>query len=288
VTCVQNAVIGREAVWAELAKTSSPRRVIIVGGGPAGLECARVARLRGHHVVLFEKNQELGGQTLIARRSPSRADFDGACRWAAHQCRKHGVEIHLGVEAAAETVHAESPDVVVIATGARALRPDLPGLAERGIGAWDVLEGGEMPGRRVLVIDEEYGFQALSAAEVLLDRGKEVHIVTSERAIGSFLGATTGPPIFRRLFSKGVTLHCNLRVVRLEGDRAIACNVWSEREETLGPFDHFTFAYGGESVCDLEAQLRARVSHVVLIGDCFAPRTLQHAILEGHRLAREL
>src|SRR5262249_16769444 len=181
-------------------------------------------------VVLLEKDPELGGQTRIARRAPARADFDGACRYAAGQCRKHGVEIRLGVEADAAAVLREAPDVAVIATGARALRPNLPGIDLHGTSAWDVLGGKEVPGRRVLVIDEEYGHQAPSAAEYLLDQGKEVHIVTSERSIGSFLGATTGPPVFQRLFTKGVVLHCNLRVAALEGRRAIARNVSSDRE----------------------------------------------------------
>jgi 2,4-dienoyl-CoA reductase-like NADH-dependent reductase (Old Yellow Enzyme family) len=288
VTCVQNAVIGREADWADLPRAAEPKRVAIVGGGPAGLECARVARLRGHDVVLFEKEEELGGQTLIARRAPSRADFDGACRYAAAQCGKLGVDLRLGVAADANMLLSESPDAVVLATGARALRPDLPGLAEAATSAWDVLRGAQVPAGRVLVIDEEYGFQALSTAEFLLDQGREVHIVTSERSIGSFLGATTAPPAFARLFSKGITLHCNLRVVRIAAPRAIARNVWSNREEAFGPYEHFVYAYGGESVCDLEARLEGRVNRLDLIGDCFAPRTLQHAIFEGHRIARDL
>ena len=288
VTCVHNAVIGRETVWAELPRANAPKKVIIIGGGPAGLECARVARLRGHTVLLFEKGSELGGQTLIARKAPARQDFDGACRYAALQCRKHGVDIRLGVNADAETVCRESPDVVVLATGARALRPDLPGMAAFGLGAWDVLNGQEVPGRRVLVIDEEYSQQGPSVAEFLLDRGKEVAIVTSERTIGSFLGATTGPPVFQRLFTKGVQLHCHLRVVQLEAARVITRNVWSNREVTLGPYEAFVYAYGGEAVCDLERELAGKVPRIELIGDCFAPRTLQHAILEGHKLAREL
>jgi thioredoxin reductase len=194
----------------------------------------------------------------------------------------------LGVAADADAVLRESPHVVVLATGARAMRPDLPGLAEGATSAWDVLRGANVASGRVLVIDEEYGFQALSAAEALLDQGREVHIVTSERSIGSFLGATTAPPAFTRLFSKGIRLHCNLRVLRIEGREAIARNVWSDREEALGPYEHLVYAYGGESVCDLEAALHGRVGRLELIGDCFAPRTLQHAIFEGYWLAREL
>jgi 2,4-dienoyl-CoA reductase-like NADH-dependent reductase (Old Yellow Enzyme family)/thioredoxin reductase len=288
VTCVQNAVIGREREWAELPRTASAKKIAIVGGGPAGLECARVARLRGHPVVLFEKNQELGGQTLIAKNAPARQDFDGACRYTSLQCKKLGVDLRLGVAANADSILSEKPDVVVLATGARAFKPKLPGIDDYGYSAWEVLQGTEVPGQSVLVIDEEYGFQAPSVAEYLLDRGKTVEIVTSERSLGSFLGATTGPPVFRRLFTKGVRLHCNLKVLALESNQAVAKNVWSEREEVLGPYDAFVYAYGGEAVCELDKELMGKVPRIELIGDCFAPRTLQHAILEGHKLAREL
>ncbi len=113
-------------------------------------------------------------------------------------------------------------------------------------------------------------------------------IVTSERSIGSFLGATTGPPVFRRLFAKRARVHCNLRVTQLEANQAMAVNVWCDREEVLGPYDAFVYAYGGEAVSDLEKDLQGKVPRLELIGDCFAPRTLQHAILEGHELAREI
>jgi NADPH-dependent 2,4-dienoyl-CoA reductase/sulfur reductase-like enzyme len=288
VTCVQNAVVGRESLWSELPPAERALKVVIVGGGPAGLECARVSRLRGHTVVLFEKSRELGGQTLIANKAPAREDFDGATRYTSRQCEKLGVDIRIGVEADASAVLQDSPDVVVLATGARALKPAVPGLEGRALSAWDVLAGDEISGERVLVIDEEYGYQATSVAEYLLDRGKQVHIVTSERTVGSFLGATSAPPVFRRLFTKGVTIHCHLAVVRLEGHDAVVANVWTGGEQTLGPYDAVVYAYGGEAVNDLESRLRGRVGRLELIGDCFAPRTLQHAILEGHRLARSL
>src|SRR5262249_20640240 len=149
-------------------------------------------------------------------RAPARQDFDGACRYAALQCKKLGVDLRLGVTADAALVLREAPDIVVIATGARAFKPNIPGIDDYGYSAWEVLQGVEVSGQRLLVIDEEYGFQAPSTAEFLLDRGKEVELVTSERTIGTFLGATTTPPVFQRLFTKGVKLHCNLRVDRFE------------------------------------------------------------------------
>lgn len=100
--------------------------------------------------------------------------------------------------------------------------------------------------------------------------------------------ASSAPPTFERLFTKGVTLHCHLSVVRLEPGRAVVRNLWSGREEVLAPFDAFVYAYGGEAVNGLEASLSDRVPRLELVGDCFAPRTLQHAILEGHKIARAL
>jgi dimethylglycine catabolism A len=288
VTCVQNAVIGREQEYSELSRSLSPLKVLIVGGGPSGLECARVARLRGHSVILYEKNQELGGQTLIARRASGRQDFDGACRYSALQCRKLGVDIRLGSEVNIETCLETGADIVVIATGARPFRPRIPGIEEYAYSAWEVLEGAIVAGERILVIDEEYGHQALSASEFLLDQGKQVQLVTSERTVGSQLGTTTIPQTLQRLFSKGIRMHFSLRTLQLEASRAILSNVWSEQEEYLEPFDSFVYAYGGEASCSLYDELKGKLKRIELIGDAFAPRTLQHAILEGHRLAREI
>jgi dimethylglycine catabolism A len=290
VTCVQNPVIGRERQWAELPRALARRRVVVVGGGPAGLEAARVAAARGHRVVLFEKSDRLGGQTLIANQAPGRQDFDGAARWSALQCRKLGVELRLGVAATVELVMAEHPDVVVVATGATARPPKIEGTEGLSIAsAWDVLQGVAAPlGRVVLVIDEEYGHQGPTVAEFLLDRGHEVDLVTSQETIGNFLGATTRPPLLRRLFSKHVQVFNHLEARAVRESCLIARNVWSGEDHQLGPYESFVYAYGGVAVDHLSADLRGQGVETRVVGDAFAPRSLQHAILEGHQAAREL
>jgi 2,4-dienoyl-CoA reductase-like NADH-dependent reductase (Old Yellow Enzyme family)/thioredoxin reductase len=291
VTCVQNPVIGREAQWAELRASTGPgKKVVVVGGGPAGLEAARVARIRGHHVVLLEKTGELGGQTLIARRAPGRQDFDGATRWSSLQCQKLGVEIRLHTTATPETVLAESPDVVVIATGAIARKPEIEGMDHHPVvSAWDVLLGqAENLGKVLLVIDEEYGHQGPTTAEYLRDREHEVDLITSQEVIGSFLGATTRPPLLTRCFTKGIQFFYHLRAEAIRDHHLIARNEWTGELSQVGPYDGFVYAYGGMRVETLSAPLQEADLDVRVIGDAFSPRSLQHAILEGHQYARDL
>jgi 2,4-dienoyl-CoA reductase-like NADH-dependent reductase (Old Yellow Enzyme family)/thioredoxin reductase len=287
VTCVQNAMTGRETELGELAPSDTPRKVVIVGGGPAGLEAARVARWRGHDVVLMEQSNELGGQTLIAAKAPLRGEFAGASQWLAHQCRKLGVDIRLNCLATVESIVRERPDVVVVATGAQPLKPDIVGI-EAVRDAWSVLNGDIPSGERIAVIDEEYGFQGPSTAEMLLDAGKRVDIITSMEAIGTRLGATTRPPMYQRLFKKGIVIHPHLRVRAIEGDTLNTENAWSQTVGQLTGYDAVVYAFGGQAVDWLSPHLKGKVSQVFVIGDAFAPRTLQHAILEGHIFARKI
>jgi NADPH-dependent 2,4-dienoyl-CoA reductase/sulfur reductase-like enzyme len=241
-------------------------------------------------VVLLEASDRLGGQTLIANRAPGRQDFDGATRFSALQCRKLGVDVRLRCAATVKTILAESPEVVVVATGAVARRPRIEGTdAHRVVSAWDVLSGtaGEI-GKVVLVIDEEYGHQGPTTAEYLLDQGKDVDLITSQETIANFLGATTRPPLLRRLFSKGAQIFNHLEAQSLKDGCLVARNIWSGQLHEVGPYDAFVYAYGGCSVDPLSGLLRGRGLRVEVVGDAFAPRSLQHAILEGHKCGREI
>jgi 2,4-dienoyl-CoA reductase-like NADH-dependent reductase (Old Yellow Enzyme family)/thioredoxin reductase len=289
VTCVQNPVIGREERWAELGHADVRKRVVVVGGGPAGLEAARVAAGRGHDVVLFERQAELGGQTLIAKLAPSRRDFDGATRWSSQQCRKLGVDLRLEVDADVSRVLAEQPDAVILATGARARRPALEGMdSARVVSGWDVLLGEPDLGDVVIVIDEEYGHQAPSIAEFLLDQGKQVDLVTSQEKIGTFLGATTRPPLLTRLFGKGGQIFPHLEARAIRDGKLVANNIWTGAAHEMGPYDAFVYAYGGVHYDPLSEALERQGFAVEVIGDAFSPRSLQHAILEGHSYGRKI
>jgi len=290
VTCVQNPVIGRETKWADLTVTAKRKRVIVIGGGPAGLEAARVCATRGHHVILMEKSGELGGQTLIAKRAPSRQDYDGATRWSSLQCEKLGVDIRLKTEASVESIAKEAPDVVFVATGAKARPHDLTGVEGQTIvSAWDVLLGKcENLGHTLLVIDEEYGHQGPTTALYLTERGHEVDLITSQEMLCNFLGATTRPPIMTRLHKAQVQIFTGLKAEALRKGNLIARNEWSGEQSQVGPYDGFVYAYGGIRVDTLTDPLKERGITVKTIGDAFSPRTLQHAILEGHQYAREI
>jgi len=288
VTCVQNPVIGREAAWAVLKPAAAKQKVVVVGGGPAGLEAARVSAVQGHEVVLFEKSSQLGGQTLIAKRAPGRQDFDGATRWSGQQCQKLGVDVRLSTEADVARIMALKPDRVVVATGATPRPHGLEGVEGHCVvSAWDVLlEQTEPLGKTLLVIDEEYGHQGPTTAAFLLDRGHEVDLITSQETIGNYLGATTRPPLLTRLFKQGLQIFCHLKAIRLEQGCCVASNEWSGELQQVGPYDGFVYAFGGVSHDSLSRPLRDAGLDVATVGDAFAPRSLQHAILEGHQFAR--
>src|SRR5216117_1917330 len=198
VTCVQNPATGREGELGDLRRAATAKRVVVVGGGVAGLEAARVAALRGCDVVLMEKTAELGGQVLLAARAPARAEYAGIARFLAGQVRKLGVEIRLGVEAGAAAVLAERPDAVVIATGSHPYVPSVPGAdGKHVVTDRDVLADSAKVGANVVVVDDVHTQQALSTAELLLDQGKRVEIVSPLFYVGQDVGITSIAPSTR-------------------------------------------------------------------------------------------
>jgi mycofactocin system FadH/OYE family oxidoreductase 2 len=288
ISCVQNPVIGREAELGEIRRADRHKRVVVVGGGPAGLEAARMTALRGHQVVLFERNAELGGQILAAKNAPGRADYEGSVRWLRRQVEKLGVDVRLKTEATLELVLSEQPDAVIVATGSVPRLPNVPGASGPNVvSVNEVLLGRAATGQRCLVVDDDAHLRGPSAAEYLADQGKEVEIVSRLYMIAQEVDDTLRPDLYARLFQKGVTLtpHAILREI-LPGKARIQ-HIYS-KEERVVEIDTVILALGGQAQDGLYHALEGRVSELHLVGDALAPRRLHDAILDATRVARQV
>jgi mycofactocin system FadH/OYE family oxidoreductase 2 len=289
VTCIQNPAAGREAELSAPAPAPAQRRVVIVGAGVAGLEAARVARGRGHHVVLLEREAEVGGQVLVAARAPARAEYAGIVRFLARQVDKLGVDCRLRVEATVEAVLAESPEVVIVATGSQPHVPALPGLdGKHVVSDRDVLLDRVDVGQRVVVVDDVHTQQGLSTAEYLLDRGRRVEVISRLFHPGQDVGVTSIAPLYRRLFAKGVTLTPHTDLVAVEGSTVVVANAYTGAPRRIEGVDTIVLSMGSRSTDLLYRALKGRVRAIHAIGDCVAPRGIHYAILEGARVGRAI
>jgi mycofactocin system FadH/OYE family oxidoreductase 2 len=290
VTCIQNPGAGREAeLGGDLVTAATRKRVVVVGGGVGGLETARVAALRGHRVVLFEKGRELGGQVLVAARTPARADYAGIVRFLVRQVERQGVDCRLSVEADVDGILAEAPDAVVVATGSHAHVPALPGLdGKHVVTDRDVLLGRAEVGDRVVVVDDVHTQQGLSTADYLLEQGRRVEVVSRLFYAGQDVGITSIVPLYTRLFSKGVVFTPHSDLVAVEGSTVVVANVYTGEERRIEGVDTIVLSMGARSTDGLYRALRGRVPALHAVGDCVAPRGVHHAILEGTRVARLL
>jgi NADPH-dependent 2,4-dienoyl-CoA reductase/sulfur reductase-like enzyme len=314
--CIQNVAMGREAtIPHEVAKAARARTIVIAGAGPGGLEAARVARLRGHRVVLFEREARTGGQISLAAKAGWREPLGGIVRWLDSEVRRLGVDVRLGTAATPELIEVENPDVVIVATGGRPNKGDVKG-AEHVVTAWDVLAGAVQPGDNVLVFDDHGQHQAASVAEHMAARGAAVEMVTPDRMVAEQMGATNFAIHLRELFKLEVVMTPNLRLVEVgrEGNQLVAVlrHEYSGQEEerlvdqvvvehgTL-PVDELYFALRPRSSnlgeVDYEAMVAGKPQTIVnnaagrfqlfRIGDAVASRNIHAAILDGMRFLKD-
>jgi 2,4-dienoyl-CoA reductase-like NADH-dependent reductase (Old Yellow Enzyme family) len=221
--CIQNPATGRErTISHQISKASTPRKVVVVGAGPAGLEAARVAAERGHNVVLFERESTTGGQVPLAAKATWRESLTGIVRWLDSQARSRGADLRLGVEATASLVLAEHPELVIVATGGRPNKGFIKG-AELAVSTWDVLSGEAEPGNNVLLFDDNGDHQGPSCAEVLARAGSKVELVTPERMSGIEIGGTNVPVHQRELYKAGVVFTPDSRLMEIykEGNQLV-------------------------------------------------------------------
>ena len=294
--CVQNPALGREKEWGEGTLKPSPvkKTVVVVGGGPGGMWAAKMAGRRGHDVTLIDRNDTLGGQALTAMKGAGRDEFGVIVRNEKEQVDKAGVKVVLNTEATAASVLAAKPDVVIVATGSTPKAHPVGGADGPGIcNVWQVLNGEAQTGQNVCLIDYDGHHRATATAEFLANQGKTVHIITSSLFIGAELGPTQDLYLTRqRLLQKGATFTPDIAVMEVAGEAGakvvkgfnVYSNVWGE----WGPYDTVVLAMGQQVEDRLYFDLKGQVRELYRIGDCVAPRKVDMAIWEGHKLGREI
>ncbi|WP_338545894.1 NADH:flavin oxidoreductase [Pseudomonas benzopyrenica] len=215
--CIHNAATGRETTMPhDIPRAAVPRKVVIVGTGPAGLEAARVAGERGHRVKVFEAADRPGGQIRLTAQNERRREMISIIDWRMAQCERLGVEFAFNTWVEADTVLAEEPDVVIVATGGLPHTEILSQGNDLTVSTWDIISGDVKPGRQVLIFDDAGDHAALQAAEVIARSGAGVEIVTPDRAFSAEVMAMNLVPYMRTLQDLDVTFTVTYRVDRVE------------------------------------------------------------------------
>lgn len=311
--CIHNAASGRETRMPHvIPRSASPRRIVVVGGGPAGLEAARVLGERGHRVVLFEAASRLGGQVLLAQAASWRGDVIGIIDWRARELDRLAVEVRLNVYAQAPEVVAESPDVVIIATGGLPDLDWLPGR-EHVTSVWDALSGGPVSAGDAIVYDGSGRHSAVTAAEVLAMAGRGVTLFHLDEGVAPELAYSERVIWKKRLYELGIPSRFDQRLIGVEktGNRLSATfsnEITGAAEVHIG--DQIVVEHGTIPVDACYEDLRARSRNIGVtdndallagraqpadrnpggafelyrIGDCVSSRNIAAAVYDALRL----
>lgn len=295
ITCVHNPSAGREAELGEVERAPVARHVVVVGGGPAGLAAAEAAALGGHEVTLLEKSAQLGGQVAHAARIPGDHELANVIDYLAGQLARLGVTVRLGSNASAEDIAAMDADVVIVATGSRLDRANLPdGGAIAVFSAFDVWKAVSAPHggapKRAVLLDADGHFASFAIAEYLAQHRIQVYFVTRHLAVGHDIPAASLTEMIGRLDAGDAVFFPAHWLRRCEGRSAVLQHVYSRREKRIEAIDAIVVVGGHRAQDDLYHALCAMQprAQIKLVGDAMAPRSIHDAVHEGHAAGRSI
>lgn len=274
--CSVNPRMGKEAEYL-IEPATTKKKVLVIGGGPAGMEAARIAAKRGHTVTLFEKCDQLGGQLSVAAAAPFKNEIVPFGTYLIRQIEKSGVNLKLNNEATVNAIAHENPDEVIIATGSLALTPNIPGIdSDNVITAVEIMKGKKDTNQRVVVIGG--GMIGCEVAELLLNKGKEVTVLEMASRVGQDIGATNRWVSIQRLKKAGCRMETNTEVIQISKN---GVEVEREGEKEYFPADTIVLAVGLMANNDLVNKLEKNVTSIHVIGDALEPRRIMEAVEEG-------
>ena len=289
-TCVHNPVVGRETELSTVVPAQEPGTIVVLGGGPAGMEAARLAAARGHQVVLFEKEHMLGGKVVTGAKVGGHGEYANVSNYLEREVRRsNNIVLRMGEAASVETVTLLSPKAVVVATGATPVTPAIGGDGSIPVVTGFETVAPELSGKHVMVLDEDGYWWGAQAAEEVIRRGAKLTLVTRFFEPFRELPTVSRIAALRQLDRSGATVLALHQLVRVSSRIAVVQHYASNRETPIENVD-LIVSIGPQMpndtcVADLR---RAGISDIRIVGDALTPRRLRHAINEAHAVARSL
>jgi len=289
ISCIQNPVSGRELRFGTMPPAARPRKVMVVGAGPAGMKAAVIAAQRGHQVSLFEAERRLGGQSLLAQLLPGRAEFGGLVTNLERELAMARVTIHRNTRVDRARIAAEAPDVLIIATGAKPYRPNFPQEgALQIVDPWQVLRGEQSAGQSVLIVDWRADWIGIGIAEHLARSGRSVRLAVSGIAAGETLPLYVRDDCAATLHKLGVKVLTYMRLYGSDADTVYLQHVASGEAVVIDKVDTLVLCTGHSPVDELSDALQDSGIEIRIIGDAASPRTAEEAVYEGLTAAAEI
>ena len=284
IECLVNPMLGREEEMAFIS-TKTPKKVMVVGGGPGGLNVAWVAAKRGHTVHVYEKRNVLGGQLVPGSTPGHKAELRSLIRFQIRQTELYGVKCHLNHEVTANDIKALDPDVVVLATGSLPAMPAVQGIGKKIVLTYeDVLNGGPIPSNRVIVVGG--GPTGLELALYLSERGCSVTVIEMLPKIGSGMESVTRKVILKKLKKNNVALLTDARLSKIEDNGVVVAN--QDNREIFIETERVVIAIGTKPDTKLYDKVKPLGYKIHQIGDCLEPRSAKDAIYDSAVLGRRI